>query len=89
LLQNVVIQKGDARRSVQGYMVLALAQHHAGFLASAVASLEAGLELSKRSLHEPSRSTPDEVWNDWIIAQSLIREATTLIPVPNVPASKR
>jgi serine/threonine protein kinase len=79
-LQKVVTQKQDPKRTVEAYMTLAMAQHELGHKEDAGKSLAEGLALSKASLPQPARGSPDEAWNDWIIAQVLTREATNLIP---------
>jgi tetratricopeptide (TPR) repeat protein len=80
-LTKVVAQPADPKRTVQAYMTLAMARHELGRLEEARATLAQGLELSKEKLYQPVKGNADGVWNDWIIAQTLTREAVGLIGV--------
>jgi serine/threonine protein kinase len=78
-LQKVVSQDGDRYRTVQAYMVLAMAQHQLQQADEARTTLAKGLELADAKLQKLDTQALDEQWNDWIIAHLLMREAQALI----------
>ena len=76
---SVTRQSGDAIRSVQAYMVLAMAQYRLKKIDEARNTLNQGIELAERRVPGPNVPVPGDRWNDWIFAHLLIQEAKTLI----------
>jgi tRNA A-37 threonylcarbamoyl transferase component Bud32/tetratricopeptide (TPR) repeat protein len=74
-LKPVVSQTNDKYRTVQAFMVLAMAQHQLNQTDEARAALVKGLEIVSRSFPKEGSGNLDEQWQDWIIAHALIREA--------------
>jgi Flp pilus assembly protein TadD len=74
-LQKVVIHESDPNRTVEAYMVLAMAQHHLKQADEARGTLAKGVKFAEAKLNRPG--SPQ--WNDQIAAQTLMREATALI----------
>jgi tRNA A-37 threonylcarbamoyl transferase component Bud32/tetratricopeptide (TPR) repeat protein len=74
-LKPVVSQTNDKYRTVQAFMVLAMAQHQLNQTEEARAALAKGLEIVNKSFPKEGSGNLDEQWQDWIIAHALIREA--------------
>ena len=74
---------GDFNRTVQAYMVLAMAQHQVGRLDEARTTLKIGLEFANSHLPQGRGEwTEYRGWNDLVIAHVLVDEATKLIGTP-------
>ncbi len=74
-LQTVVAQEGDLNRTVEAYMVLAMAQHQLKQTDQARATLRKGLEIVEakpRTLDNPN-------WNDQMTCDLLVQEARHLV----------
>ncbi|HXT38683.1 MAG TPA: protein kinase [Candidatus Angelobacter sp.] len=74
-LQKVVPRESDPNRTVEAYMVLAMAQHQLKQVDEARATLGKGLKIADAKLSKPG--SPQ--FNDQIAAQMLVREARALI----------
>ena len=78
-------QGKDIARDVEGYMVLAMAQHRQGYPGYARDALTTGLGLAARLPSSDNDLQDWKAWNDWVIAQALMREAKELV---NGPANR-
>ena len=74
-LQSVIEQGGEPARTVQAYSVLAMAQHCQQQTEQSRATLAAGRALAEDKLERFQGMN----WNDRVIAQVLLREATALL----------
>ena len=82
-LQNPLRNQGkDIARDVEGYMVLAMAQHRLGYPGYARDALTTGLGLAARLPSSDNDLQDWKAWNDWVIAQALMREAKELVNGP-------
>jgi hypothetical protein len=82
-LQTPLQDQGrDIARDVEAYMVLAMAQHRRGYPGYARDALTTGLSLAARLPSSDNDLKDWKAWNDWVIAQALIREARQLINGP-------
>jgi hypothetical protein len=70
---------------VEAYMVLAMAHHRLGFAGYAHDALTTGLGIAARLPSSGNDLKDWNAWNDWVIAQALMREATELV---NGPANR-
>ncbi len=78
--QKTLLNQKDIYRTAQAYMVMAMAQHALKQLDQARATLAQGLKYVESNLPKLDRKTGlDDLWNDWITAQVLVREAKALI----------
>jgi eukaryotic-like serine/threonine-protein kinase len=78
-------QGKDIARDVEAYMVLAMAQHREGYPGYARDALTTGLGLAALLPSSDNDLKDWKAWNDWVIAQALMREATELV---NGPANR-
>jgi tetratricopeptide (TPR) repeat protein len=78
-LQKALAQTNDFHRTATTYATLAMAQQRLGQTEEARKTLAQALVLAKARLPQPSKGAPDDLWNDWITARTLLREATELI----------
>ena len=75
-------QGGDTALEVEAYMILAMAHHQMGYPGYARDALTTGRGIAA-SLPSSEHDLKDwKGWNDWIIAQALMREARDLIEGP-------
>jgi hypothetical protein len=74
-LQSVIEQGGEPARTVQAYCVLAMAQHCQHQTEQSRSTLAAGRALAEDKLERFQGIN----WNDRVIAQVLLREATALL----------
>jgi serine/threonine protein kinase/tetratricopeptide (TPR) repeat protein len=82
-LQAPLREQGrDATLDVENYMVLAMAHHQMGYHGYARDALTTGLGIAAWLPSSENDLKDWKGWNDWIIAQSLIREAKELIEGP-------
>jgi serine/threonine protein kinase/tetratricopeptide (TPR) repeat protein len=82
-LQTPLQDQGkDVARDVEGYMVLAMAQHWQGYPGYARDALTTGLGLAARLPSSDNDLKDWKAWNDWVIVQALLREATELVNGP-------
>jgi hypothetical protein len=85
-LQAPLREQGrDLTRDVEAYMVLAMAHHRLGFAGYAHDALTTGLGIAARLPSSGNDLKDWNAWNDWVIAQALMREATELV---NGPANR-
>jgi serine/threonine protein kinase len=77
-LETISPQKRLSNRNAQTSMVLAMAQYQIGWTDEARATLAQGLKTAEQKL-DKLQSGLGEDWNDWLIAQTLMSEAKTLI----------
>ena len=85
-LQTPLREQGkNIARDVEGYMVLAMAQHRQGYPGYARDALTTGLGLAARLPSSDNDLKDWKAWNDWVIAQALMREAAELV---NGPANR-
>jgi Flp pilus assembly protein TadD len=82
-VQKVTAHESDPNRTVEAYMVLAMAQHQLKQVEEARATLGKGIKMADTKLGRPG--SPQ--WNDQMAAQVLMREARTLIENPSGPGS--
>jgi eukaryotic-like serine/threonine-protein kinase len=69
----------DWNRSVQAQMLLAMTQYQLKDIANARATLAAGFLLADKKMIKSGNDLHDE-WISWLLAHSLMREATALMP---------
>jgi hypothetical protein len=69
----------DANRDVQAFAVLAMSEHQLGHTTKAALALARASETSAKRLAKPDSRDFGSAWVDWIIAQTLLREARQLI----------
>ena len=82
-LQTPLRDQGkDIARDVEGYLVLAMAQHQQGYPGYARDALTTGLGLAARLPSSDNDLKDWKAWNDWVIAQALMREAKELVNGP-------
>jgi tetratricopeptide (TPR) repeat protein len=82
-LQAPLREQGrDLARDVEAYMVLAMAQHRLGYPGYARDALTTGLGLDARLPSSDNDLKDWKAWNDWVIAQTLMREAKDLVNGP-------
>ena len=82
-LQNPLRNQGkDIARDVEAYMVLAMTQHRQGYPGYARDALTTGLGLAARLPSSDNDLKDWKAWNDWVIAQALMREAAELVNGP-------
>jgi hypothetical protein len=82
-LQNPLRNQGkDIARDVEAYMVLAMAQHRQGYPGYARDALTTGLGLAARLPSSDNDLKDWKAWNDWVVAQALMREAKELVNGP-------
>jgi tetratricopeptide (TPR) repeat protein len=82
-LQAPLREQGrDLARDVEAYMVLAMAQHRQGYPGYARDALTTGLGLAARLPSSDNDLKDWKGWNDWVVAQALMREATGLVNGP-------
>jgi hypothetical protein len=75
-LQGCLGQAGDIHtRDVEAFMVLAMARHHLNQPVEAYDELAAGLKIADKELAKLESGPLPDSWKDWIIAQTLMREA--------------
>ena len=87
-LQKVTSQEGDKYRTVQAYMVLAMAQYQLKQSDAARATLAKGLAIANERFPKAGTGGLDDLWTDWIFAHTLMREATMLVePGQKSPAT--
>jgi eukaryotic-like serine/threonine-protein kinase len=72
----VVTEAGDALRTVQASMILAMTQYRLNQVEQARETFRKGLELNERRL---AGGIPDGRWNDWIYMQALTQQARAMI----------
>ncbi|HMJ66023.1 MAG TPA: protein kinase [Candidatus Binatia bacterium] len=78
-LRKVIDLPAHQNRKVQSYMLMAMAQQQSARAEQARATLREGLEFADARLPKIGRDRLGEDWNDWVIAQILMREAKGLI----------
>jgi tetratricopeptide (TPR) repeat protein len=78
-LQPVASQSGDKYRTVQAHMVLAMAQIRLQRPDDARLTLAKGLEIVNTRFPKAGSGDLEDQWQDWIIANVLVREAKELI----------
>jgi len=78
---------GDAERKVQAYAVLAMAHHHLRQVNDAGAALTNAMKIAETRLPKPESGDLGGLWNDWVIARALLREAKELIGGHSKPVS--
>jgi hypothetical protein len=82
-LQTPLQDQGkDIARDVNAYMVLAMVQHRQGYTGYAHDALTTGLGLAARLPSSDNDLQDWKAWNDWVIAQALMREANELVSSP-------
>ena len=69
----------EANLDVCARMVLAMAYQGEGRHTEARAALSDGLNLARAKLPKQESENLGDYWNDWVISQALIKEATALI----------
>ncbi len=83
-LQAPLREQGqDLARDVEAYMVLAMAQHRQGYPGYARDALTTGLGLAALLPSSDNDLNDWKAWNDWVIAQALMREAKGMIEGPS------
>jgi len=70
---------GDYRRDVQAYSVLAMAQHRLHREGEAHTTLRKAIGVAETNLPKLDSGDLGPDWHDWIIAQTLLREAKGLV----------
>jgi tetratricopeptide (TPR) repeat protein len=78
----------DLNRDVQGFAVLAMAQHQLGQRENAASALSKASELASNHLPKPGGRDLGASWGDWIIAHTLLREARQLIASSRLPGKE-
>jgi serine/threonine protein kinase/tetratricopeptide (TPR) repeat protein len=75
-------QGKDTARDVKAYMVLAMAHHRQGYAGYARDALTTGLRLAARLPSSEHDLKDWKAWNDWVMAQALVREANAQLNPP-------
>jgi hypothetical protein len=75
-------QGKDTARDVKAYMVLAMAHHRQGYAGYARDALTTGLRLATRLPSSEHDLKDWKAWNDWVMAQALVREANAQLNPP-------
>jgi serine/threonine protein kinase/Flp pilus assembly protein TadD len=78
-LQKVINLPGHQNRKAQTYMLLAMAQQQLARAEQARATLREGLEFADAKLPKLGKDRLGDDWNDWVIAQILMREARAMV----------
>ena len=82
-LQAPLREQGrDLARDIETYMVLAMAHHRLGYHGYAQDALTTGLGLAAWLPSSQNDLKDWKAWNDWVIAQALMREAKELVNSP-------
>jgi len=77
LLQTLLQDQGkDIALDMKAYMVLAMAHHQQGYAGYARDALTTGLRLAARLPSSDNDLKDCKAWSDWVIAQTLLREAS-------------
>jgi tetratricopeptide (TPR) repeat protein len=85
-MEQVLTRSGEFDfRDAQAHMVLAMARHQLHQVEEAKAALAKGNEIANPSLSLLERGNIGVYWFDWIVADTLQREATTLINGQSAP----
>jgi len=69
----------DDYRDVQAYMVLAMSQYQLKQVGEARKTLATGTDLASQKLPKADSGDLGPAWNDWIIAETLMREAKGIV----------
>ncbi|HWW03011.1 MAG TPA: alpha/beta hydrolase-fold protein [Candidatus Acidoferrum sp.] len=77
--QKVIRAGGVTFRNAEAYLVLAMAQHQLKNDEQARISLAKGVEIIKTTFPKLEDGDLGDAWIDWIMAQSLMKEAETLV----------
>ncbi len=80
--EKVVAQPVWVFRDAQAYLVLAMAQHQLGQHAKALATLDKGIDVIETRMRSLKSGDIGDGWIDWIIVQTLRKEAEALIENP-------
>ncbi len=79
-LQQALAKPGDLPDcDVASLMVLAMAKYQLNQVDEARAAFARGREIADKDLAKPENGALDHRWIDWVIAQTLMREAGTLL----------
>ena len=76
-LKPVVAEGGDAFRTVQASMVLAMTQYRLEQVEQARQTFRKGTELADRRVS--SSNIPEGRWNDWLYMQALMQQARKMV----------
>jgi hypothetical protein len=83
-METVLLRINDgSTRDVEAYMVLAMAEHGLQQTEAAESAFAKGKALAKTRLHSLDSGDIETGWTDWILANSLIREAENLVRAPS------
>jgi hypothetical protein len=74
-----------ARRTVEAYAVLAMAEYRENHPQAAHAALANAIEIAETEMPSTEHRDLTSGFQDWLIAFALIREAKTLIPPEPAP----
>jgi tetratricopeptide (TPR) repeat protein len=87
-MQKILDRTSDgSTRDIEGYMVLAMAEHGLQQPDAAEQAFTKGLALAARRLRDLDSGGIETGWTDWILAHALTREAESLIRTqPGDPA---
>jgi serine/threonine protein kinase len=82
-LQSPLLDQGkDTARDAKAYLVLAMAHQRQGYPGYAHDALAAGLRVAARLPSSDNQLQDWNAWNDWVMVQALIREASAAIEPP-------
>jgi serine/threonine protein kinase/Flp pilus assembly protein TadD len=87
--EKVTAVQWDLYRTVEAYMVLAMAQQQLGKTNEARTALAQGREIADTRFPKAGKGSLSEQWNDWIIAHALMREAKALMEPEAAPAETK